>query len=186
MRKTRQKLVLIVMGLCLLLAGGVVSCGEEEVIRQLVAPEVDIGFFYRDATVVPADPNDMAAMTVVMDMALNITNPNDFEISAQSFLMRVFIDGQRIEDPNYLEKIYIPGNESVTFHRRFVVQPMAIIIDLMMGTGKSFMDATAIAMPIWNKVTADTAKWDLECRAVISSEWGDKDKTYQLSWTKPS
>jgi hypothetical protein len=185
MRKSLRIVVLLSLSLLLVMVSGMLGCSKEEKSKELVAPQITIRDFSKEATIIPADANDLAAKTVVVDMALMITNPNDFEICAESFLMKVYVDGLKLEDPAYTENLYVPSGETVTFHKVFVFQPMAVIINLM-GLGESFEEAMPPALAIWDKVTADTATWDLECVAAISSEWGDLNKTYQLSWTMPS
>jgi hypothetical protein len=50
--------------------------------------------------------------------------------------------------------------------------------------GKSAAEAMAESGDLFTEITTGTPTWDVDCRANISSEFGDLTQRYQLSWTK--
>jgi hypothetical protein len=184
MRKV--SLIFMLVGLSLLVVMGSGIACKKEAKEEVLSPQMAIIEVSKEATLDPSDPNDLANKGVALEMALEISNPNDFEISISSLMIDLSVDGTTVEHPNITERFYVPGKTTVFVRRVFVYQPMSVIGTLMAYGGKTFPDAMAITLGIWDKVINETAEYDAACSAAISSEFGDLTETYQLSWVMPT
>ena len=122
--------------------------------------------------------------SATMDMALRITNPNEFEICVESLLLTVSVNDVVTGRPNLVDAVYIPANTSVVTHRTFTFAPFDAMVGGMFE-GKSPPEIMGSLMPVWGEVTKGAPTWTVDCHAFVSSEYGNISKDYQLNWSMP-
>ncbi len=193
---------LLVLGLIVLLvSGSLVGCAQEEEEKVLAPPTIELMSVTKEKTTdfttaqfdslvaamgASAYGIQLAIRSATMGMDLYITNPNDFEISLNSILIKVTIDGSSVETPNITEELYVPGGTSVFARVVFTFKPSELVGTLVSFQAKPAAEAMGIAGNVWAKLVDGTATWDVACHATVSSEFGDLAENYVLSWTKPA
>ena len=137
--------------------------------------------------------------SVAHKLVLNISNPNEIQVTLDSLEYFVAFDGMSLGAGQFAQDLYIPSGETIEVEAFFVVPLSNLIGAKMLGEGLPPAQATVAAIPlykwlggqlgipamqpIWDGVGADSPPFDVEGRADLAAVGGLRlSQPFDISW----